>query len=196
MRTFLPYIALSLVLLVVFVGGYFLLNAYFFPKVPQLSLTSSAFAYGQAIPTQYTCDGDNISPPLSIANVPEGTQSLILIMNDPDVPTELKPDGIFDHWILYAMPPDTKDIPENSIAGDTGINDANTDIYIGPCPPPDYEPKTHRYFFRIFALASAPIFAKTPTKEDLLSALEEGNVLGTAELMGTYTRGGSGDTGN
>jgi len=112
---------------------------------------------------------------------------MVLVMEDPDVPKNLRPDGLFVHWVLHAMPPDTKEIPENSWAGDTGLNGAGRDSYTGPCPPPQYEPREHRYFFRLYALDNTPIFDTTPTRDEVLAAID-GHVIESAELMGRYQR--------
>ena len=153
-------------------------------QIPQtssmLTLTSPAFSENEGIPAKYTCDGDNVSPPLRIAGVPEGTKSLVLLMDDPDVPKALKPDGVFDHWVLYAIPPDTKEIPEGETAGNQGLNGRGKDAYTGPCPPSG----THRYFFRLFALDQV-LEIGLQTKADLESATH-GHIIGTAELAGLF----------
>ncbi|MEK9177206.1 MAG: YbhB/YbcL family Raf kinase inhibitor-like protein, partial [Patescibacteria group bacterium] len=136
-----------------------------------MTLTSPAFGAGAPIPPQYTCDGDSVSPPLVISGVPEGAGSLVLIMDDPDVPKALKPDGVFDHWILYGIPPETKEIPEGALAGAAGLNGAGEPKYAGPCPPPQYEPREHRYFFRLYALKGVLNFVKAPTKSEVLAAI-------------------------
>src|SRR3989344_2174009 len=106
-----------------------------------LSLTSSAFAEDASIPSRFPCDGDrSVSPPLSMAGVPQGTKSLALIMDDPDVPKALYGDGVFDHWVLFNIPPETREIPEGGSAGVAGANSAGENAYTGPCPPPQYEP--------------------------------------------------------
>ncbi|HCR52056.1 TPA: YbhB/YbcL family Raf kinase inhibitor-like protein [Candidatus Kaiserbacteria bacterium] len=154
-----------------------------------MSLTSPAFEHNGTIPAKYTCDGNSeLSPPLSISGVPEGAQSLVLIMDDPDVPRELKADGVFDHWTLFNIPPDTHEIPEGAIAGEAGANSSGAAGYTGPCPPPEYEPSEHRYVFALYAL-SGPLlrFAEIPTKRQVLSALEP-LVLEKAELIGRYSR--------
>jgi Raf kinase inhibitor-like YbhB/YbcL family protein len=152
-----------------------------------LTLSSPAFKEGESIPSQFTCDGDNVSPPLTISGVPEGTASLVLIMDDPDVPKALKPDGVFDHWVMYGIPPETQDIPEGALSGSAGLNGAGEPKYAGPCPPPQYEPREHRYFFRLYALKGSLDFIKAPTKSEVLSAIQS-DIIAQAELMGRYKR--------
>jgi|CXWL01.1.fsa_nt_gi Raf kinase inhibitor-like YbhB/YbcL family protein len=154
---------------------------------PMLTLTSSAFEKDARIPAKYTCDAESVSPPLSIANVPEGTKSLVLTLEDPDVPKQLLPSGTFDHWAVYAIPPETKEITEGQAIGNPGLNGAGKDTYVGPCPPTEYEPTEHRYFFRLYALDTVLTFVKQPTKADLLSAMQ-GHVIESAELMARYDR--------
>jgi Raf kinase inhibitor-like YbhB/YbcL family protein len=154
-----------------------------------LKLTSPAFKDGAAIPAKYTCDGERFtSPPLTIYGVPEGTKSLVLLMDDPDVPKELVPSGVFDHWVLYAIPPEMAEIPEGAQGiGTAGANGRDALSYTGPCPPTEYEPTEHRYFFRLYALSGTLNFVKAPTKDEVLQAMQ-GMILAEAELMGTYDR--------
>jgi Raf kinase inhibitor-like YbhB/YbcL family protein len=158
------------------------------PDASSFKLTSAAFAEGGVIPAKYTCDGDSkLSPPLSISGVPLGAGMLVLVMDDPDVPKELKPDGIFDHWVVYAIPPQTKEIPEGGIVGATGLNGAGDSAYTGPCPPPQYEPKEHRYIFTLYAVEGTLNFIKVPTKTDVLTAIQ-GRILAQTALTGRYAR--------
>lgn len=153
-----------------------------------LTLTSTAFSHGARVPKKYTCDGDTISPPLTITAVPKGTMSLVLIMEDPDLPKELYPNGgTFDHWILFNIPPDTTVIPEGKEVGIQGKNSVMKNSYAGPCPPPHYEPKEHRYFFRIWALDNNLSLQEGASKNELLVAMQ-GHILATTELMGRYAR--------
>jgi len=153
-----------------------------------LTLTSSAFENGGTIPAKYTCDGERrLSPPLSISGAPAGAKSLALIMDDPDVPKELRPDGVFDHWTLYNIPADTAEIPEGANIGPAGLNTAGAEGYTGPCPPPEHEPREHRYIFRLFALSDTLRFPTPPTKQQILDALAP-FVLASAELIGRYSR--------
>lgn len=150
-----------------------------------IELTSAAFDAGEGIPAQYTCDGDDISPPLQWQNVPDGAESLALIMDDPDAPR-----GTWVHWVLYNLPASTRELPENVAPADSepaGGSQGNSSWgrvgYGGPCPPGG----THRYFFQIYALDSELDLAPGATKEQLLAAME-GHILAQGELMGTYAR--------
>ena len=128
-----------------------------------------------------------MSPPISWEGVPEDTKSLVLIMDDPDVPKALKPDGVFDHWTLFNIPPETKEITTGGTAGTRGANGAGKNQYAGPCPPKEYEPSEHRYFFRLYALGSMLELPEAATKQEVLAAME-GHVLAQAELIGKYKR--------
>ena len=153
-----------------------------------LSLTSSAFAEDASIPSRFTCDGDrSVSPPLSMAGVPQGTKSLALIMDDPDVPKALYGDGVFDHWVLFNIPPETREIPEGGSAGVAGANSAGENAYTGPCPPPQYEPSEHRYVFKLYALDSELSLQAGAGKADMEKAME-GHILAQTQLVGRYKR--------
>ena len=144
-------------------------------------LTSSAFAHGERIPTRYTCQGHNISPPLQWRDPPSGTQSLALIMDDPDAPR-----GTWVHWILFNLPVMLLDLSERTdLPADSqeGWNSWGRPGYGGPCPPSG----THRYFFKLYALDTKLKLSPHPDKAQLLQAME-GHILGQAELMGTYSR--------
>lgn len=149
-----------------------------------MTITSPAFNHGESIPKKYTCDGENISPPLNISGVPPGAKSLVLIMDDPDVPTAIKPDGVYDHWVLYNILPTMEEISEDvSDVGSLGKNSSGDVNYTGPCPPD----REHRYFFKLYALNTELRFQSSPTKGEVQQAME-GHVLVEAELMGTYNR--------
>lgn len=152
-----------------------------------LLLTSPAFQNSASIPSQFTCDAENVSPPLSISGVPAEAKSLALIVDDPDVPKALKPDGVFDHWTLFNIAPDTPTIPQATAVGIAGANGAGKNQYTGPCPPREYEPSEHRYFFRLYALDAMLDLSAGASKADVLSAME-GHILAEAELMGKYKR--------
>src|SRR3989344_3756800 len=110
-----------------------------------LTLISSAFEHEGTIPSRFTCDGENVSPPLVIVDVPEGSRSLAIVMDDPDVPKQLRPDGVFDHWVLFNIAPETGSIAKGATVGVSGANGRGDAKYTGPCPPPQYEPAEHRY---------------------------------------------------
>lgn len=149
-----------------------------------MQLTSTAFAPGGMIPDQYGCKGATINPPLHIADVPRTAVSLALIMEDPDVPRHLRPDGMFDHWVIWNMPSTTEDIAEaiGPPEGTEGTNTRGSLGYTGPCPPD----QPHRYFFHLFALDQMLDLAPGSTKQDLLAAMQ-GHILDSTQLMGLYT---------
>ena len=150
-----------------------------------MKITSSAFGHNQSIPSKYTCDEDNTNPPLEFSDLPEGTVSLALIMDDPDVPKHLRPDGNWDHWLVWNIPGDTTGIPEATVApGVTGKNTGETNKYQGPCPPD----REHRYFFKLYALDTMlELDPQTTTKADIEQAMD-GHTLDKAELIGLYNR--------
>lgn len=151
-----------------------------------LTLTSPAFEDGGSIPSTYTCDGTNVNPEIRISGVPEGTESLVLIMDDPDIPDAVKQSrGVekFDHWVLYAIPKDTTVISEGSPVGTEGLTSAGTTGYTGPCPPD----KEHRYIFRLYALSGTLNFIKAPTLDEVEEAAK-GMTIASATLMGRYNR--------
>lgn len=157
-----------------------------------LTLASGAFGSGGTIPERYTCDGENVSPPLSISGVPEGTKSLVIIMDDPDIPKVFKEErGIdsFDHWVMYGIDPATTEIKEGEVVGALGLNGSGREGYTGPCPPPQYEPTEHRYIFKLYAFSGGLNFTKIPTKAEVLAAMD-GSVLADAKLIGVYDRSG------
>jgi Raf kinase inhibitor-like YbhB/YbcL family protein len=153
-----------------------------------LTLTSTAFAHGAAIPKLYTCEGKDVSPPLSWSGLPEGTKSLALIVDDPDAPDPAAPRMTWVHWVMHNIPPEAKGLAEdvkNLPAGTLeGLNDWKRTGYGGPCPPIG----RHRYFFKLYALDTLLPDLKRPNKAALEKAME-GHVLGKAELVGTYQKG-------
>jgi len=161
-----------------------------YAPMSSFTLTSSAFEHGGFIPEKYSCDADNINPPLEIAGVPKEAVSLVLIMDDPDIPQQFKDArniDSFDHWTIYGIAPETTEIPEGEVRGSEGLNGRGESGYTGPCPPPDLEPTEHRYFFKLYALDTNINFIKAPTKDEVIAATE-GHVIATAELMGRYDR--------
>ncbi len=151
----------------------------------QMKITSVAFGPGADIPKRYTCDGEDVSPPLAWTGVPANTKSLALICDDPDAPM-----GTWVHWVLFNLPASAKGLPEAVPAkpaidkgGQQGINDFRKTGYGGPCPPSG----THRYFFKLYALDSEPNLGPSTTKQQLLKAIE-GHVLAEAQVMGKYRR--------
>lgn len=143
-----------------------------------MELTSDAFRNDAAIPSRYTCDGDDLSPPLSISGIPAGAQTLALIVDDPDAPS-----GTWDHWISYDIPI-TRAIAEGvSGLGTPGRNSWGRAGYGGPCPPVG----THRYFFTVYALDAALGLEAGTRKQALVEAMS-GHVLAEATLVGRYSR--------
>jgi len=144
-----------------------------------MEIASPAFEHQQMIPQKYTCDGENVSPPLFFKNIPEKTQSLSLIIEDPDAPK-----GVIDHWIVWNLAGTTKLLEEGAEVPKQGINGYNVNHYRGPCPPPG---KPHRYFFKVYALDITLNLPEGSTKKNLLDAME-GHILGKGELIGIYQR--------
>jgi len=156
---------------------------------PQQWLTSSAFAAGGEIPVRYTCDGDNVSPPLEWSSLPEGTRSLALVVDDPDAPDPKAPKITWTHWIVYNIPPESTGLveaasPRNLPRGAAeGRNSWNRTHYGGPCPPIG----RHRYFHKLYALDTELSDLVRPTSANLSKAMA-GHVLGQCELVATYER--------
>jgi Raf kinase inhibitor-like YbhB/YbcL family protein len=158
------------------------------PMDTSLSITSPAFEHNGRIPSKYTCDGDrSVNPPLAFSGVPDGTKSLALIVDDPDVPKQLRPDGVFDHWVLFNIPPSAHGIVEGGTAGTAGANGSGASAYTGPCPPPQYEPSEHRYVFVLYALDSDLPLKAGATKPEVLKAME-GHIIKQSQLIGKYKR--------
>ncbi|HVU75635.1 MAG TPA: YbhB/YbcL family Raf kinase inhibitor-like protein [Candidatus Paceibacterota bacterium] len=153
----------------------------------QLSITSPVFQVEGVIPQRYTCDGEAVSPPLTISGVSEAVKTLVLIVEDRDVPKALKPDGIYDHWILFNIPAMTTDIAEGASAGISGKNSAGENGYAAPCPPKEYEPSEHRYFFRLYALDTELLLSDGASRQDVEAAMA-GHVLQEALVIGRYAR--------
>lgn len=143
-----------------------------------LSLSSRAFSQNSRIPEKYTCDGENVNPPLRIENTHSDAQSLALIMDDPDAPK-----GTFVHWILWNIHPQTTEIGENAIPekAEQGYNNFGKHSYGGPCPPSG----SHRYFFKLYALDTRLNLGPQTMKDDLVKAME-GHIIDATELIGLY----------
>jgi Raf kinase inhibitor-like YbhB/YbcL family protein len=156
-----------------------------------MTLTSPAFQHNGQIPKRYTCDGRDISPELQWSGVPSGTQSLALIVDDPDAPDPAAPRMTWVHWVLYNIPPGTSGLPEG-VSDDAlppgteeGLNDWNRTGYGGPCPPVG----RHRYFFKLYALDTVLADLGKPTKAELERAMR-GRILSQVDRVGTYQRSG------
>ena len=156
------------------------------PGQVSLVVTSDAFPADGMIPARYSCDGEGESPPLAWANVPEGTRSFALILEDPDAPS-----GTFTHWVLYNIPGEQRELPsgipsDRELPGGElqGINSARKTGYTGPCPP---QGSPHRYILTIWALDDAVNPSGTVDAGRLRKAME-GHILGTGQVTGTYRR--------
>ena len=143
----------------------------------ELSLTNSVFQHNGLIPRKYTCDGDDVNPPLNITGIPEATQSIVLIVDDPDAPMKT-----WDHWVVWNIAPREK-IDENSVPGIEGLNDFNRHSYGGPCPPSG----THRYFFKVYSLDTKLNLPPNSRKKDVEEAMK-GHILAKGEIIGLYKR--------
>jgi len=154
-----------------------------------LTISSAAFEDGGIIPARYTCDASSSAPnpPLSISGVPAEAVSLALIMDDPDVPKQLKPDGMFDHWVLFNIPATTTAIGEGESPGILGANGAGSASYYGPCPPKQYQPSEHRYFFKLYALDTMLDLPAGASKAQVEQAMQ-GHVVLQAQLIARYKR--------
>jgi Raf kinase inhibitor-like YbhB/YbcL family protein len=145
-----------------------------------MTISSTAFSEGDEIPRRHTCDGDDLSPPLSWSGAPHGAQSLVMITDDPDAPA-----GTFVHWVLFNIPPDTSSLSEGvSGVGIQGINGFGKGGYGGPCPP---KGPAHRYFFKMYALDTSLNLQSSATKSEVEMAMQ-GHVLAQGQLMGSYER--------
>lgn len=151
-----------------------------------LQIESPAFEEGDTIPVRYTCDGQDLSPPLFWKGEPANTKSFVLICDDPDAPV-----GIWDHWLLFNMPTDTKELHEGLFNRETlpngaiqGRNSWGKVGYNGPCPP---KGSNHRYFFSLYALDTMLSLPATATKAEIQAAMK-GHILAESKLMGHYAR--------
>ena len=156
-----------------------------------LTLTSTAFTDSGAIPRRYTCEGEDISPPLAWSGAPAGTQSFALIVDDPDAPDPAAPKMTWVHWVLYDLPATCTGLDEDIAAAalprgtGEGLNDWKRTGYGGPCPPIG----RHRYFHKLYALDTVLPDLQMPTKSDLERAIAN-HILAEAVLMGTYEKHG------
>ncbi len=155
------------------------------PKPPKIAVTSPAFKNGGMIPSKYTCDGADVSPPISWTRIPKAAKSIALIADDPDAPH-----GTWVHWVIYNVPPGARGLPERvppartlSDGSKQGLNDFGKIGYNGPCPPGG----THRYFFKVYALDTLLKLNPVTTKAELVKAMN-GHILAQGELMGKYAR--------
>jgi Raf kinase inhibitor-like YbhB/YbcL family protein len=154
-----------------------------------LTITSPAFSEGGAIPARYTCEGEDVSPPLHWDGVEANVRSLVLIVDDPDAPDPKAPKRTWVHWVLYNLPAQSRGLDEAAAPAELpagtqeGMNDFQRGAYGGPCPPIG----RHRYFFKLYALDTPLAFAHAPTKAEVEAAMQ-GHVLQSAALIGTYEK--------
>ena len=142
-----------------------------------LDVTSSAFSHRNNIPSKYTCDGENVNPPLHIKNIPKECKSMAIIVDDPDAPV-----GVWDHWIVWDIKPQKK-IKEDSVPGTEGINSFQKHEYSGPCPPSGL----HHYYFKVYALDRELKLGAFAKKKDLERAMED-HILAAGGIIATYQR--------
>jgi len=152
-----------------------------------LAISSPVFANGQSIPARYTCEGEDVSPPLEFSGVPSNAASLVLIVDDPDAPDPAAPKMTWVHWLLYNLPADTSGLaegvttlPQGTLSG---ISDFKRTRYGGPCPPIG----EHRYMFKLYALDTLLPDLGRPDKEALLRAMD-GHIIEQALLIGLYQK--------
>jgi len=146
------------------------------------TLSSPAFASGGDIQGRFTCDGDDVPPPLTWAGAPAGTKSFVLIVDDPDAPK-----GTFTHWVLFDIPATRHDLPSDLHAKPVGVpgkNSMGNSGYMGPCPPSG----THRYYFRLIALAVPTLGLSAGASRGEVERAAARHTITTAELMGRYSR--------
>jgi Raf kinase inhibitor-like YbhB/YbcL family protein len=156
-----------------------------------LRITSPAFSDGAPMPAKFTCEGQDVSPPLAWSGVPDGTKSLVLIVDDPDAPDPKAPRMTWVHWVLYDLPPSATGLAEGVAASalppgtKVGLNDWKRADFGGPCPPIG----RHRYFHKLYALDTKLPGLSKPTKAKVEAAMQ-GHVLAQAQLIGTYQKAG------
>ena len=148
-----------------------------------MRITSPAFPHNGSMPARFTCQGDDLSPPLEISGVPEGSAALVLLVDDPDAPDPAAPRMVWDHWVVWNIPPATTAIAEGAAPSGAvqGVNSWKRNDYGGPCPPIG----THRYFFKLYALDAPLALSSSAMKADVEAAMQ-GHVLAAAELIGLY----------
>ncbi len=179
-------ISIALILLVVIIGRIWWWQAKRIPTTnlnerSTMHISSSAFDHNGTIPSTYTCDSENINPPLSVAAIPDGTKSLALIMDDPDAPN-----GDWVHWLVWDINPNITTIEQNSVPNGAveGTTSGGKVGYGGPCPPSG----VHHYHFKVYALDVANLgLQPTATKADMLDTMDK-HILAQGELIGLYSR--------
>jgi len=144
----------------------------------RLEISSSSFDNNGMIPARYSCEGENISPALTVTGIPPGTKSLSLVLHDPDAPMN----GGFTHWVVWNIDPDGN-FSDNIAKAQQGLNDSKKQGYTGMCPPSG----THRYYFRVYALDNKLNLGKGTNRISLEKAMN-GHILGQGELVGLYAK--------
>lgn len=153
-------------------------------KTMPLSITSTTFENNSDMPAKYTCQGADTSPPLTISGVPKNAESLVLVMDDPDAPDPAAPRMVWDHWVVFNIPPNTQEIAEGSAPeGMAGLNSWARHDYGGPCPPIG----KHRYFFKLYALDTTLDLDANANKAAVMAAMK-GHIIEQAELIGLYKK--------
>ena len=165
--------------LVLLIVAVFSCLAYGFTEENAMNITSPAFGSKAMIPAEYTCQGEDINPPLEISGVPKDSKSLALIMDDPDAPM-----GTWVHWVVYNIPSSTTAIAEKTIPGQQAVNSFGKFDYGGPCPPSG----THRYFFKVYALNVSGFENNKSLNKSSLEQMMQGHILAQAELIGLYKK--------
>jgi hypothetical protein len=145
----------------------------------ELTIKSPAFEHGKPIPKKYSCDGQDINPPLTIEGIPKEAKTLVLAVDDPDAPS-----GTFDHWIVWNIPVSASKIGENTVPGTEGLNGGGEQGYTGPCPPSSTQ---HRYFFKVYALDTELSLGISSRKRNVEKAMQ-GHIVAKGELVGLYRR--------
>lgn len=145
-----------------------------------MKITSPVFENNQSIPAKYTCDGENIHPPIAFHDVPEATRSLVLLLEDPDAPK-----GTFTHWVLYNIPPEQREIIEDALPdiAEEGLNSLGKKGYVGPCPPSG----THHYVFTLYAL-DIPLAIDGDPDVEIIKRYMKGHNIKEAKLIGLYQK--------
>ncbi len=159
------------------------------PMSALLNLSSAAFAANTPIPSKYTCEGVNVSPPLAWSGAPATAKSFALIVEDPDAPDPAKPTRVVTHWVAYNIPGTASALSENASkkgmppGSAQGLNEGNKPAYMGPCPPIG----SHRYFFKLYALDTVLTGLKNPKKADVQQAMQT-HIVDSTQLIGTYQK--------
>lgn len=153
-------------------------------QIYAMHINSSQFEQGETLPEKYTCEGEGVSPHLAFADIPDGAKSLALVVHDPDVPTNLRPDGNFDHWLLWNLDPDTREIREGEEPSAIfGMNTRGTTTFVPACPPD----REHRYVFTLYALDIMLDLEDGSNRQELEEKMKD-HIIERAELIGRYNK--------